>query len=80
MKKDENFSERRDTRMKFEKTQQSQSEDAGDPKIPEGMPTETRKNYSKLLRKDYQFNQDVNAREADDVILQSGCNEITDAI
>jgi hypothetical protein len=79
-KSDEDYSERRQARMKAEAQQVKASEAAGDPTIPEGQMNEPRKNYRKLLRDEYQFNQDVNTRESDDIILGGGCNSITDDI
>lgn len=79
-KSDEGFSERRQARLKSQAKQARDSESAGDPTIPEGSPDEPRKNYKKLLRDDYQFSQDVNTREADDIILGGGCNSITEEI
>ncbi len=77
---DENYSERRQAREKAQARNAKESEEAGDPTIPEGQGTETRKNYPKLLRKPYEFDQDASDRESEDIILESGCNSITDEI
>lgn len=78
--RNEKLTERQQARFKQDKAQATEMKYAGDEGVPEGNVTEERKGFQAQLRPDYDFGMDLNKREADDIILESKCQEITSAL
>lgn len=71
-------SERDKWRGEYLKESGNESSEAGDESLPEGQASEARKAYPKLLREEIVFGPDPFERTSDEIILDSGCNNVND--